>query len=129
MAVAELAKGNENYDPLATSQDVFARQASTKPPREKHVFSLTFNGEKQNPIVAADDNEAWAIFCDGRKQYPSRRRSNVQIVDLGTVSKVQAARDTAQEAKLAAGKAERAKSDQQSSAGGDIAGELAGLEA
>lgn len=129
MASMELAKGNEKYDPLETSRNVFDRQLRTKPPREKHVFSLTFNGEKQSPITAADDNEAWAIFCDSRKNWPSRRRSNVQIVDLGTVSKVQAARDAAQEAKLAAGKAERAKSDQQSSAGGDIAGELAGLEA
>lgn len=118
MAVLELAKGNENYDPMETSKDVFARQNFTKQAAENHVFSLTFNGEKQPPIVARDDNEAWAKFCDGRKQYPSRRRSNVQIKDLGTVSKVQADREAVKVA----------EADRQARADGDIAGKLDSLE-
>ncbi len=118
MAVLELAKGNENYDPMKTSTDVFARQSFTKQAAENHVYVLTFNGEKQPPIVARDDNEAWAKFCDGRKQYPSRRRSNVQIKDLGPVSKVQAAREAAETERLAA---------TESKAAGDIAGKLESL--
>lgn len=118
MAVAELAKGNENYDPMKTSEDVFSRQNFTKQAAENHVFALTFNGEKQSPITARDDNEAWAKFCDGRKQYPSRRRSNVRIIDLGPVSKVQADREAA-EAKR--------QEEEDSKAAGDIAGKLESL--
>ena len=45
MATMELAKGNESYDPLETSRNVFDRQLRVKPPREKHVFSLDLMAE------------------------------------------------------------------------------------
>ncbi|MBA4018310.1 MAG: hypothetical protein C0483_14180 [Pirellula sp.] len=32
-------------------------------------FQVTFNGQTST-VYAADENEAWAIFCDSTKQWP-----------------------------------------------------------
>lgn len=103
MTVAEVSEKNLNYKPEETSRNAFERQSRTKPAAENHVFDLTFGNDKPMRIVARDDNEAWAKFCDGRGQYPSRRRSLVKIVDVGPVSKVQAEQEAATEARQAAG--------------------------
>lgn len=46
------------------------RQYQKSPPKSLRDFEVAYNGDKAR-VKAIDENEAWAIYCDGRKTWPS----------------------------------------------------------
>lgn len=51
----------------------------------KRRFAVSLGDEQPTTVVADSPNDAWAIFCDARKEWPSPRVSNRKIEDLGPV--------------------------------------------
>lgn len=56
-----------------------------KPAPPKRRFLVELNG-KAAEFVAFDANEAWAMFCDANKEWPSRRQVRPTIVDKGVAA-------------------------------------------
>lgn len=77
-------------DRQAVAETAFQRQLNNKPERKKRKIKVTatIKGEEQtSTVVARDTTEAWALFCDGRKDLPEGLRSQKfarpTFVDLG----------------------------------------------
>lgn len=52
------------------------------PPEGKRFFNVSWKGSPEpRRVTAADENEAWALYCDGNKVWPSPKSRTVVEVD------------------------------------------------
>jgi hypothetical protein len=69
------------------AQTAYQRQlaANRRPAPRKHRFSVSVGEEAPRVVIADNENDAWAMYCDAKQSWPSPRMTDRKIKDLGPV--------------------------------------------
>lgn len=72
---------------MVVAQTAYQRQlaANRRPASRKHRYAVSVGEEAPREVIANNENDAWAMYCDAKQAWPSPRMTDRKIRDLGPV--------------------------------------------